>query len=270
LPLISDDDKRIYIHVPMSADKSSYFGLPDSEDRAIPVLLIGALNKDVYPLRVKISRYITSGTIAGTQLEHWGHRIKQIGENWHNTQREEYSKALRSAKITIITSSLYDYQLQKYAEALLSGTLLMGSVPQDNAQLWKQCVIPLSLHDTSEQVNREINYWLTHDAARISHVRKCQAAGLKYSTWENTIVRLTYQSYHRHVRHNYGVVFPFGSNYRLPRTASCNFKERANANEPCPTQWDGMREAVDNFDNFEELWGLEFHLSKKVQAIEYI
>ena len=250
IPLFPDDDKRVYVHVPMSANKAAYFENPGSL-RNTTVLLIGALNNNVYPLRSKLAQAINRGTIKGNLLDHWGHRasVKKLNrQDWHYKQREEYSKALRGAKITIITSSVYDYQLQKYAEALLSGTLMMGSVPQDNARLWKQCVIPLSLHDTSERMNREINYWLTHDEERIAHVKRCQAAGLKYSMWGNTIVQLAYESFHRHVRQDYGVVFPYSFDYRLPRAATCNWKESADAGRRCSTQWDEMRETVDNFD----------------------
>eukprot|EP01127_Copromyxa_protea_P016332 TRINITY_DN482_c0_g1_i1.p1 TRINITY_DN482_c0_g1~~TRINITY_DN482_c0_g1_i1.p1 ORF type:complete len:478 (-),score=63.21 TRINITY_DN482_c0_g1_i1:96-1349(-) len=97
-------------------------------------------------------------------------------ENWELTSNgseiyAEYLKTIRSTKIFLTTSSACGYMVGKYGEAMASGAMLFGTVPDEMPKIWEHVmgVIPKGLR--AEEIADEIEKYL-RDGERRRHIAK--------------------------------------------------------------------------------------------------
>ena len=137
------------------------------------------------------------------------------------TQAKEYAQLLRNAKVTVMDSSILRYQLQKFCEAALAGTLIVSDLPLQDEEVWSKVVIQVSVSDSDQKLVDTALWWATHDKERLEHVRQAQQLVANKYTYMNTI-QLLLQAYDRWTQQRYGVWFPY------PFSIGCASKDNKN------------------------------------------
>ena len=222
---------RVNVHVPMSTDVDFFGGgLSDQDlatkERPIGALLVGAVSPTCYPLRARLQRLIQEGRIpGGVQRGHPGYRLS-AQERAH--QRSDYAEQLRSSKIVFVTSMYYRHRLQKFAEAAAAGALMMGTLPQEDEELFRGIMVELREDDSDEYIIDTIQWWLSHDEERARMVRRAIAAARRHFSWDLNFADRLFLAYQRLQRREYGWWFPKPFTVREPRrnTCDCNARER--------------------------------------------
>lgn len=124
-----------------------------------------------------------------------------------STQLEDYVSQLKRAKIVYMCSSIRKFALKKYVEAALAGTLIVGDIPAERQDEFREYVVEVDLEDDVNTVSDRINYWLTHSEERIKRARIGQEINLKYYTYDSFVENLYqhWMAYRNGVR---GMILP--------------------------------------------------------------
>eukprot|EP01112_Ceratiomyxa_fruticulosa_P002803 TRINITY_DN1303_c0_g1_i1.p1 TRINITY_DN1303_c0_g1~~TRINITY_DN1303_c0_g1_i1.p1 ORF type:complete len:451 (-),score=48.18 TRINITY_DN1303_c0_g1_i1:95-1447(-) len=212
--------RRVFVHSPNSADPKIFYPgyMTQPLKRDIPILLIGALSKDIFPMRERLKDMIEDGLFPGAVIrEHPGYteylteeeaKQKEVDVLWHANQYEEYASQLMRAKITLVTSSIYRYALQKFSEAAMAGSLILGEIPLEREDEFKKYVVPLLPTDSDEDIVKKVNYWLEHDTERETRAKIGQKINLNHYTWKNN-VRILIEAYRKFRRKEFGLWYPY-------------------------------------------------------------
>ena len=104
-------------------------------------------------------------------------------------------------------SSIYGYALQKYAQAALGGCLIIGDIPHERSQQWRDFVVEVNINDSDDTIINTINWWLEHDVARLRRVRRGQDWVLNHATWE-TWANEVIETFNLWRKGKYGLHFP--------------------------------------------------------------
>ena len=119
------------VHIPHCANQHVFTRhAREWEDRDISLLVVGALDKEIYPLRTRVAEMIKSGAFPGAWVrKHPGYRLPDLEAcDW---QQDDYARELGRAKLVLCCASKYNYGLAKTVEAAQAGACVIGDVPPD-------------------------------------------------------------------------------------------------------------------------------------------
>jgi hypothetical protein len=154
----ADIEKSLITHWPHAALPGVFLKSlgKNWSEREFDVCLTGNLYKELYPARFLISQWLRDKRlkalgISANILSHMGYadslsaeerKSKNITGLKLEEQYSKYAEFLSDCKIVIVTRSVRDFELRKYAEGALSGALLMGNIPFSlNQQIWSDIVV---------------------------------------------------------------------------------------------------------------------------------
>lgn len=222
---------RVNVHVPMSTDIDFFDGMQADDDlagsrnRSINALLVGAVSETCYPMRARLQRLIQAGRIAGgVQRSHPGYRLKGLEER--AIQRADYAQQLRSSKIVFVTSMFYRHRLQKFAEAAAAGALMMGTLPQEEEELFRGIMVELREDDSDDYIIKTVKWWIDNEEERLKVVRRARAAARRYFSWDLNYAERLLLAYNRLRRREFGWWFPVPFTVREPRRNVCDCNAR--------------------------------------------
>ena len=99
------------------------------QDKPIDVLLTGAIDRKIYPLRFRFERMIRTGAFHPYDAVHEKHPGYRLNDP--NKEAVRYAKLLGSAKVCLADTSKYGYAAEKYHEIPACGSVLCGNVPRE-------------------------------------------------------------------------------------------------------------------------------------------
>ena len=115
--------------------------VPSSVERPHDCIVTGRLSPAIYPLRCNLARLIEQGKLSGVVRAHPGYLMP-----CHNSIREQYESYrndLCRARLGLGCSSIYRYNLARYAELALAGTVIVTDMPHDG--FFRKLLAPWSL-----------------------------------------------------------------------------------------------------------------------------
>lgn len=189
--------------------------------REIDVLLAGSTNPGVYPLRQRFSKLIQRENSRSWVIrshpdyfaqewkqEFWdSYQVNMSNVNKADAQVYDYAKDLKRAKICLMDSSLFKYALMKYTEAPMAGCLIVGDIPHERMDEFRQGVVAVSDDMSDEELISTIKYWLSHEEERLKKASLAQRNAMQYTVkkWGDLVIKST----NRLVNHGFGMVFDY-------------------------------------------------------------
>lgn len=223
-------DGSVFVHAPMAADPLLFDAGDDvAENKSSAGILAGAKDPYCYPMRTRLAGMVQRGALPGTVRAHPGY-IMPTPELRHR-QRLNFSAALRAAKLSYVTSSHYRYRLQKFSEVALSRTLLVGTLPQEREELFRDIMVELREDDTDAYIATIVRWWLEHGEERRAVARLAQLVARRLFTWDAVFAERLYGAHARLVRGEAGWWFAEPFTVRTPRRNVCDCNPRARASE---------------------------------------
>ncbi len=147
----------------------------DLKDKDIDIGIIGNLNNNIYPLRLKIYNILREDLNLSTKVKLYTHTFLETftfedcennkGKLLSLEQENSYINFLHRCKIVICTRSIYDYYLKKFSEAGLSKCLIIGNIPTDYYEELQNFIIDVSKLSDLDIVDTII-YWLNNEDKR--------------------------------------------------------------------------------------------------------
>eukprot|EP01129_Flabellula_baltica_P005281 TRINITY_DN1899_c0_g1_i1.p1 TRINITY_DN1899_c0_g1~~TRINITY_DN1899_c0_g1_i1.p1 ORF type:complete len:398 (-),score=56.90 TRINITY_DN1899_c0_g1_i1:584-1777(-) len=175
---------KLFVHYPHSPIKNIYYGDVDAE-REISILLIGKIN-GLYPIRQKIAKMIEENKIPGAKIRtHPGYHNLGTPENDQGLtfqganiwQEQQYAKDLANSKIVFVSQSIRNYSLRKYQEVAMAGALMVGDIPPERQNEYRQSIVEIRVQDSEQSIVDKMKWWLTNDKERKQRAR----IGQKYA-----------------------------------------------------------------------------------------
>jgi hypothetical protein len=124
-------------------------GLPKEYD----VILYGAINPDVYPLRARLARLLERQTgIRFRHIPHPGYYPPGASSADRVITGEYLSREINRAWIGIATCSVYQCLLMKYLEIPASYALVAGNMPDHGRSLFGGDFIELAMEQSDEEI----------------------------------------------------------------------------------------------------------------------
>jgi hypothetical protein len=163
----------------------------------IEILISGSQHAHNYPLRgrfvtlyhlalLKGAQIYTAEILQARSFQQASHDLMNdnsaIGHALLDQQYLSYAKAMSRAKIVLVSVAVNNYALRKYTEAALAGALLIGDIPCERADEFREYVVEISRADTDQTIASVIEWWRTHDKERIARAEIGRKAAQKYST----------------------------------------------------------------------------------------
>ena len=184
---------RVFAHSPASAEPLVFYppmalhsDIPPVRD--IDVLVVGARDHFVYPIRARMAELIRKGLIKnGYVHNHPGYVFPNKTVEQTEAQVHTYAALLRRAKIVVSDSSRYGYALGKYSEVPLSGCLVLGDTPAEREAEFRSYIVEVSMKMTDDEILKIIHYWITHDSEREARAQRGQSIVLHSYTWDHSI-----------------------------------------------------------------------------------
>jgi len=99
------------------------------------------------------------------------------------------------------------YQVKKYAEAAMSGTLLIGNTPSGLESQWGQVVVNVE-GMSNQNIKQTLRYWLYNKEERLKRARVGYDFVHKYLTSKHQVRRMV-GAVHRYRKGERGLSFPF-------------------------------------------------------------
>ena len=175
---------RLIVHAPHAASEEifSCHGLVDDTTRDIDILLAGAMDPVVYPLRTRLLTLAAQRRLPGkvVVLPHPGYSINSLSDA--NRQLLNYVNHLKRAKINLVTASVYDYAVAKYVESQLSGALIVGNVPESRKVYYSKFMVGISMDDTDDRIVSVLTEWIQNRERRLKMTTIGYTLGLR-QTW---------------------------------------------------------------------------------------
>lgn len=119
----------VTVHLPHGAEP--YAQVPALAARPWDCLVTGRLTASVYPLRCRLAREVSHGRLKGTVYRHPGYELS--GYEAVMAQHAEYRAALLQGRLGLSCSSVYRYNLAKFVELAMAGTVIVTDEPNDSA-----------------------------------------------------------------------------------------------------------------------------------------
>lgn len=172
------------------------------DNRPYDICLIGSTFEKLYPLRFTVSRWIEDGTFASyglnaKQLRHFGYtellsaqdrKSKGINATALEAQYRNYVNFLFQCKATIATRSKRDYDLRKYLEIAMAGSLLVGNVPSNShAYNWSGLVLDIEeevANNKTKEAMEKIQLWLSpaHEKVTLQRIEEARLVAFSRGT----------------------------------------------------------------------------------------
>ena len=124
-----------HIPYPINDWVFQHYAMPKTTD----ILLTGAIDEKIYPLRYRFARMIEQGAFLPYIAVHRGHAGYRLKEP--HAEAVSYAKALNSARICLADTSKYNYAPEKYHEIPACASVLCGNLPQDRREEFKKFMI---------------------------------------------------------------------------------------------------------------------------------
>ncbi len=127
-------------------------------EKQIDILLTGAIDSKIYPLRHRFREMIKAGAFKpfhAVVRNHSGYRIDDP-----HAEAIAYASALRSAKICLADTSCYGYAAEKYHEIPACGSVLCGNLPDERQSEFSKFMIVIDPDWNADRIVREIRYYL--------------------------------------------------------------------------------------------------------------
>lgn len=223
-------DGNVFVHAPMGADPNVYFAdYENYHGNKVDGLLVGAAAPSCYPMRARIKQMIDTGVLPGVVRHHPGYTLSSLEQ--HGKQRAEYAAALRSARLSYVTAMHYRHRLQKFSEGALSGTLMLGTLPQEREELFRDIMVELREDDSDEYITAVAHWWLEHESERRAVARLAEEIGRRLFTWDSTFADRLFNAYQRLQRGETGWWFAEPFTVRTPRRNICDCNQRKSEEE---------------------------------------
>ena len=148
-----------FIHFPHYIDTSIYNN-NINYNKKYDILIYGNLS-DWYPFRNRLLKLIKNNKYNYYYLEHPGYNEYNEKDESTFITKKKLSNLINQSKITICTSSIFNYFVKKYIEISLSGSIICGDFPllEDNIFSDCMCIINNNMSDIEilNQINNYIN-----------------------------------------------------------------------------------------------------------------
>ena len=205
---------RVLVHSPASAEPLIFYTpiVLNSDTppiRDIDVLVVGARHSFVYPIRTRLGQMIKDGLIKNSYVhEHPGYTLFNNLLEQTEEQTRMYAALLRRAKIVVVDSARYGYALSKFIEVPLSGCLVLGDIPAEREDEFRQFIVEISMNMPDNEIISIIDYWITHEGEREIKANLGQRITLDSHTWDHSIdvslqALISYQRRHFGIYHRY-------------------------------------------------------------------
>lgn len=179
-----------FVNIPYSV-KTSMFKDWGSQ-KPIDILLTGAIDEEIYPLRYRFKRMIERkafGTdLVVVHLPHQGYRLDNPEE-----AALAYAHTLNSAKICLVDSSKYGYAAEKHHEIPACRSLLCGDIPEERQADFSKFILKVPTGCLDSSIIKGIRTILENPDA----IKKRTDIGYKYVhdnfTMEQYAKRLLYE-----------------------------------------------------------------------------
>ena len=201
---------RVLAHSPTCAEPLVYYppvALKSDEPpvRDIDFLVVGARHTFVYALRARVAKMVENGLIKNGYIHaHPGYSFENKNVTYTESQMYEYAKLLRRAKTAIVDSARYGHAFTKYVEFALSGVLVIGDIPSERENEYRQYVVEISMNMTDQQIVSIIDYWVKNDDEREKRVAIGQQIVLNAYTWDHSI-DIALQALIKYKHQEYGI-----------------------------------------------------------------
>jgi len=149
----------LYYHQPHFATQYLFHEEPQSL-RNISILLVSMVNEIQSPLNERIKNLILQGMIPGTIINNlsYNYYIGSSSDDEHIIFREmlqiikKYADIYKKSKIIITTTTKRQFALKIYTEAALSGALLVGNIPSERQNEFRQYMIEINDNESDESI----------------------------------------------------------------------------------------------------------------------
>ena len=215
-------DGRVFQHSPTCAEPRIFYRAElDAASRPVQVLIAGSISKDVYPLRSRMVELVNSGRIKGAVwYKHPGYMLDaQNGTSLPepddggihplDAQVMAFAEQYRTARVCLVTTSVHKYALQKYAEAALAGCALVGNIPHDRPDFYREFVTEVNVYDSDEHIINTIQALLDDEPRRMKLAMIGQKRILETSTWDHWL-DITKDAYVAYKKKQFGRYYPYG------------------------------------------------------------
>ena len=193
--------------------------LPDRvSQRSVDLLLLGNMKAVLYPLRVRWKSMVEENAqllqdrnITVQTKVHPGYFRKRdpgffsggpLGQVAAPPKRNaknvfpEYVAALQSAKVLLTDSSSVHYSLQKYTEAMAAGVLLVGDIPHDRMNVWRNFAVEVPSNASNAKLLGTALWWVEHEEERLAKTKAGQEWAMQAVMMHPFWIRFN-QAYHR-------------------------------------------------------------------------
>ena len=181
--IISQCPGKQFVHFPHYIDTSIFSN--NKSIKKYDILIYGNLS-DWYPFRKRLLSLIKNNNYNYYYLQHPGYN--ENNEKNENTfiTKEKLSLLINQSKLTICTSSVFDYFVKKYIEISLSGSIICGDFPdlENNIYLDNMCNINNNMSD--EDILKTINKYLNLTPIEYNNIIN-NAYNISLSNFSHTI-----------------------------------------------------------------------------------
>ncbi|CAF3128418.1 unnamed protein product [Rotaria sp. Silwood2] len=227
---------RVIVHIPQCAEPSIFYPpvALNSDKRVIrdiDILVVGALQSFVYPLRSRLAEMVKKKLIKNSYLhDHPGYVLVNRSVEQTESQIHDYAALLRRAKIVVVDSLRYGHAINKYSEVALSGCLIIGDIPSEREEEFRRYIVQISMNMTDEEILSIIEYWIKNEHEREERASLGQKIVLNSYTWDHSI-DLSLQAL---IKYRQG---EFGIYHNYPYTIKCAPFDNTYKDQPTATKW---------------------------------
>jgi hypothetical protein len=171
-------------------------------NRPFDICLIGCTDEYLYPIRKKLSEWISKGHfeklgLKAKTLRHFGYTDMMTAKERENLnitaenlekQYIHYISFIRSCKAVFVTHSRRNLDLRKYTEIATAGSLMIGNTPKET-RFWDPFVVDISeflLRGNVDAIVRTVREWLSpaFSRRREEMMYTAQQRVLQYRTYQ--------------------------------------------------------------------------------------
>lgn len=189
---------QLFAHSPDVANEWQFYPKKWSRRRA-EAMLFGSV-WDFYPIRLTVNTAIEEGETFIQIHDHPGYIIEGTADAWnhpgtydptsrlHEKHRENlahFAEQMRNTKVCVFDGSLERKMIRKYAQAMLSGCVVAGDIPDDMPYELRDAVISLDQSWDIETINAVIRNEIRNDA----EMQRKAIKALKYARTHFTSTR---------------------------------------------------------------------------------
>lgn len=172
------ETNRQFYYIPHQASPTIFKNL--NTDKDIDILIAGVTKEKHYPLKHKLLNIINKhkdNTLSKYNIHHHLHPGYNKLDNFTNINQIEYNKLINRSKICVACTSKHKYRLGKYVEIPMGASVILGDIPFEDVDSFKQFVIEINIEDSEEDVINKVVYYLENQ----DKLNICREKGLEWS-----------------------------------------------------------------------------------------